>query len=125
MTHHTNSHGSAPSTEELRAQVEETRRELGETVEALAARADVKAQARYKAAELKKKARYRGAAAREQLSGAAHVMGEKAQERTPEQARAKAQQAAEQTRGSPAVPVATGLGLFLVILYFRRSRRHR
>ncbi|MGP3977496.1 DUF3618 domain-containing protein [Streptomyces sp. 8N114] len=52
----TNGHGPAPSPEELRAQVEETRRELGETVEALAARADVKAQGRRKAAEFKSKA---------------------------------------------------------------------
>ncbi|MGI5353295.1 DUF3618 domain-containing protein [Streptomyces sp. CA-250714] len=49
MTNNPDGHGAAPSTEELRAQVEETRRELGETVEALAARADLKAQTRAKA----------------------------------------------------------------------------
>ncbi|MBO8187956.1 DUF3618 domain-containing protein [Streptomyces spirodelae] len=60
MTHstHTNGHGPAPGPEELRAQVEETRRELGETVEALAARADLKAQGRQKAAELRNRAQH-------------------------------------------------------------------
>ncbi|MBO8195657.1 DUF3618 domain-containing protein [Streptomyces oryzae] len=54
----TNGHGPAPSPEELRAQVEETRRELGATVEALAARADLRAQGRQKAAEFKSKAQH-------------------------------------------------------------------
>ncbi|MEU7317093.1 DUF3618 domain-containing protein [Streptomyces sp. NPDC007083] len=60
MTQSPHSHGSAPSPEELRAQVEETRRELGETVEALAARADIKAHGQRKTAELKARARHAG-----------------------------------------------------------------
>ncbi|GAA2169615.1 DUF3618 domain-containing protein [Actinomadura napierensis] len=42
-------HGSAAGTEELRQEVDRARQELGETVEALAAKADVKAMAREKA----------------------------------------------------------------------------
>ncbi|MGP3989571.1 DUF3618 domain-containing protein [Streptomyces sp. 3N207] len=53
----TNGHGPAPSPEELRAQVEETRRELGETVEALAARADIKSQGRAKARQAAERTR--------------------------------------------------------------------
>ncbi|MDF4251457.1 DUF3618 domain-containing protein [Streptomyces sp. WMMB303] len=60
MTQSPHSDGSAPSPAELRAQVEETRRELGETVEALAARADIKAHGQRKTAELKARARHAG-----------------------------------------------------------------
>jgi hypothetical protein len=48
----------AASPEELRAQVERTRRELGETVGELAAKADVKAAARQKVTEVKGRARH-------------------------------------------------------------------
>jgi uncharacterized protein (TIGR03382 family) len=58
MTNSPDGHGSAPTTEELRAQVEATRRDLGETVEALAARADLRAQSRQKAAALRTKAQH-------------------------------------------------------------------
>ncbi|CAL9486633.1 DUF3618 domain-containing protein [Streptomyces albus] len=124
MTDHAKSHTSTPGPEELRAQVEETRRELGETVEALAARADVKTQARNKATRLKKEARAKAAAAKEQVSGSAHTVSEKVQERTPEQAQAKAKHAAETTRGNPAVPVAAGAAVLALILLARRRRRH-
>jgi hypothetical protein len=43
------------SPEEIRRDIEATRGELGDTVEALAAKADVKAQAKDKADELKQK----------------------------------------------------------------------
>jgi hypothetical protein len=48
----------ATSPEELRAQVERTRRELGETVEELAAKADVKAAARERMTRMKGRARH-------------------------------------------------------------------
>lgn len=48
----------ASSPEELRAEVERTRRELGETVGELAAKADVKAAAREKMTEVKGQARH-------------------------------------------------------------------
>ena len=44
------------SPEEIRADIEETRRELGDTVEELAAKTDVKAKAQEKADELKQSA---------------------------------------------------------------------
>ena len=44
------------SPEELREDIERTRQELGETVEALAAKADVKGQARQKASQIKEQA---------------------------------------------------------------------
>jgi hypothetical protein len=48
----------ATSPEELRAQVERTRHELGETVGELAAKADVKAAARQKMTEVRGQARH-------------------------------------------------------------------
>ena len=44
------------SAEQLRAEIEDTREELGDTVEALAAKTDVKTRAREKADELKRSA---------------------------------------------------------------------
>jgi len=44
------------SPEEIRADIEETRRELGDTVEELAAKTDVKAKAQKKADEIKQSA---------------------------------------------------------------------
>jgi hypothetical protein len=43
------------SPEEIRADIEETREDLGDTVEALAAKTDVKAHAQAKAEEVKQK----------------------------------------------------------------------
>ncbi|MEU9081322.1 DUF3618 domain-containing protein [Streptomyces sp. NPDC048357] len=45
-----------PTPEKLREQVEHTRDELGQTIEALAAKADVKAQAKERTAALKEQA---------------------------------------------------------------------
>jgi len=47
---------SQKSPEQLRAEIEETREDLGDTVEALAAKTDVKARARERADELKRSA---------------------------------------------------------------------
>jgi hypothetical protein len=47
---------SQKSPEQLRAEIEETREDLGDTVEALAAKTDVKARARERAEEVKRSA---------------------------------------------------------------------
>lgn len=57
----------------LRAQVERTRERLGDTVEELAARADVKARAREKAAGARERASHAGGAARQRLTQAGPV----------------------------------------------------
>lgn len=57
----------------LRAQVERTRERLGDTVEELAARADVKARAREKASEARERASHAGGAARRRLARAGPV----------------------------------------------------
>ena len=81
-----------------RAEVEQARQELGETVEALAYKADVKARAHDKADELKDKAQQ-----------TAHQVQAKAQE-TAQRLQAKAQQAAAEAQarsGTLAEPTPT------------------
>jgi hypothetical protein len=56
-------HGAAAGTEELRQDVDRVRHELGDTVEQLAAKADVKAMARQKAEYARGKARDAAASA--------------------------------------------------------------
>jgi hypothetical protein len=56
---------------ELKQEIERTREQLGETVEALAAKADVKAQARAKASQVTGRLRSRTAQARQQAAVAA------------------------------------------------------
>jgi succinyl-CoA synthetase beta subunit len=86
--------------EQLRREIEEIRRELGETVAQLAHKADVKAQVREKADEMKAVA----------------------QQRTPETARDGAQQVATGARQHPA-PLAIGGALLVGFLIGRRIGR--
>jgi hypothetical protein len=81
------------NTEQLRREIERTRAELGETVEALSHKADVKAQARAKAEQAKV------------------------------QAREKAELARSQVQQNPAVPLAAGIGVAIVALWMIRRRR--
>lgn len=58
-------HGAAAGTEELRQEVDRARHDLGETVEQLAAKADVKAMAREQAARIRGRARETAESARD------------------------------------------------------------
>ncbi|MFE5190356.1 DUF3618 domain-containing protein [Streptomyces sp. NPDC056628] len=73
---------TAETPEELRAQVENTRHELGSTVEALAAKADVKTRAQEKAAEVKVQAADRVGALKEQAVHKAEEVKAKASDAT-------------------------------------------
>ncbi|WP_030547390.1 DUF3618 domain-containing protein [Streptomyces albus] len=55
--------------EELRREVIQARERLGDTVEQLAARADVKSRARARAAEIREEVREQAGEARERLGG--------------------------------------------------------
>jgi len=67
--------GRTPQQEALAAEIERTRQDLGETVEALAAKADLKAQARRRAARAAAALRaHRGAAAAAGGAGAAALL---------------------------------------------------
>lgn len=93
--------GGRPGLQELRAQVEHTREELGRTVEELAARTDVKARARRSAAEAKQHMAERTGHAKEHVAA---------------------------TVGSPAGKTASlvaGATAVLVLLMLARRRWHR
>ena len=85
--------------EQIRQEIEETRQELGDTVEALAAKTDFKEQAKRRAADTKASVN----AKKEELLG-------KARQASPEGAQSAASQATTKARENP-VPVAA-IGAF-------------
>jgi ElaB/YqjD/DUF883 family membrane-anchored ribosome-binding protein len=100
-----------PEPEEIRREIAETREELGDTVEALTKKADVKSQAKAKVAERKEalvekqeQAKAKVAEVRDKVSGA-----------TPEQAKQTAAQVAGRARRRP-VPVTAVAALVAGVL---------
>ena len=83
--------------EEIEADIERTREELGDTVEALAAKTDVKGRAKAKAAETK-----------EAVTEKLHSVGDSAREATPDSAQAGAQQAAQAVKENPEYAALAG-----------------
>jgi DNA-binding XRE family transcriptional regulator len=87
--------------DQLRGEIAETREELGQTVEALAAKADVKAQAREKVDETKAQAQEKVNEAKQQVN-----------------------QGVEQAKQKPQIPVAAGvIALLLLVLLLRRRSK--
>ncbi|WP_435187237.1 DUF3618 domain-containing protein [Streptomyces sp. bgisy126] len=115
MNHRTQGDKTANDLGELREQAEHTRDELGRTVEALAAKADVKAQAGEKVAEVREKAAVATERAKEKAVVAADLVKEKtavaadrAREKTAvvtDRAREKATQAADLVQEKTPDPV--------------------
>jgi ElaB/YqjD/DUF883 family membrane-anchored ribosome-binding protein len=99
------------SPEEIRAEIEETREEVGDTVEALAAKTDVKAQAKQRIDELKGNVRERG-----------QTLKARAQSTTPETAQQGGQQVVEKVRANPA-PFAIGGAILAGFLLGRLTGR--
>jgi ElaB/YqjD/DUF883 family membrane-anchored ribosome-binding protein len=87
--------------EQIQREIEETRERLGDTVEALAQKADVKAQAKEKIAETRATVSHKT----RQLCG-------KAQEASPDSAATATAQALQQAKDNP-VPVAA-MGAFAI-----------
>ena len=83
--------------QEIAADIEATREELGDTVEALAAKTDVKARAKEKVAETK-----------ESISEKVSDIGGSAREATPDSASAGAQQAAAAIKENPEYAALAG-----------------
>jgi hypothetical protein len=86
----------------IRDEIEHTREDLGDTVAALSAKTDVKAQASAKAEELKQRAR--------------DVGGE---------AKQRANEVAGQVKQRPAPAIVGGVALVMVLWFMRRRRRGR
>lgn len=97
--------------DEIRADIEETREELGDTVEALAAKTDVKAQARDKVDEIKGSVRAKADEAKA-----------KAKSSTPESAQQGSEQVVAKVRENPA-PLVLGAAVLVAFLIGRRTGR--
>lgn len=100
------------SPEEIRAGIEQTREELGDTVEALAEKADVKGQAKDRVASIKDAAQQKKA-----------EFASRAREATPESAGAGAQQLASTAKSQPVPFAAAGafaVGVLVGLLLGRR-----
>jgi ElaB/YqjD/DUF883 family membrane-anchored ribosome-binding protein len=104
--------------QEIQADIDRTREEAGETVEALAAKTDVKAQARQRAEDLKGKAKTKA----DELKTKADDLKAKAQSKTPEGAQQSGQQVVEKVRENPA-PVAIGGAVLFAFLLGRWTGR--
>ncbi len=102
-----------PETERIEREIQQTRDELGDTVEALAAKTDVKAQAREKVEETKAAL----ADKKDELLG-------KAREASPESASGAASAAADQARENP-VPLAAAGAFVAGFLFGRVTKRRR
>ena len=99
------------SPEEIRADIEQTREEVGDTVEALAAKTDVKAQARERLDTVKGNVRAKTDQAKAKVQAA-----------TPAGAQQGGRQVVTKVRENPA-PLAAGAALLAAFLIGRRSAR--
>jgi hypothetical protein len=93
------------SPEEIQAEIDATREELGDTVAAVAEKTDVKKQAKAKVSGVKESAAAKAGAAKEKVAEKREQLGTKAGEATPESASAGMQQAQQLARENP-VPLA-------------------
>jgi hypothetical protein len=97
--------------EQIQAEIDQARGELGDTVAAVAEKADVKSQARQRMDEAKRAVQ----AKREELIGRARAGA-------PDSGAAGMQQVTTRARENP-MPMAVGGALVLGFLFGRRSRR--
>jgi serine/threonine protein kinase HipA of HipAB toxin-antitoxin module len=106
----------APSADALTADIERTRQELGETVEALVAKADVKARAQHRAAEVAGDLRARARTAIGKARDGARGAKEKVAEHAP---------AAQAMRGVRVYSIAAAAGTALLLAWLTVRRRRR
>jgi hypothetical protein len=111
-----------PSVDELRAEIKQTRAELGETVQALAAKADVKARAMDQVEQTKQRVRVAAVAAGERVRAVAGQATEKVKENAPLD---RVQSAAEPVRTGrvPAVLLVAGVVALVGVVLIVRGRR--
>ncbi|WP_367047123.1 DUF3618 domain-containing protein [Streptomyces sp. Je 1-332] len=128
---------------ELRAKVEQTRQDLGETVEALAAKTDVKARAQEKAVAIKGQTATKAAELSEQARAKATEAAQVLQDKVPDQVKDKAatatgqvkaaagqatevwhDKAPEQVQNRRTGFIAGGAALVVAYVLVRRKRKH-
>jgi len=103
--------GEERSPEQIRADIEQTREEVGDTVEALAAKTDVKAQVHQRVDEVKAN-----------VHAKADEVKAKAQQATPASAQQGAGTVVAKVRANP-MPLVAGGALLAAFLIGRRSAR--
>ena len=137
--------------EQLRLEIERTREQLGETVEALVAKTDVKARAREQAEQLSQRLKgttaqarsqlagktadvrnaavATGGSARDQLQARATAVGGAVRDKTPEPVQRAARQVAQRTSAVARQPAAlaalAAAGVVVVGVIVIRQRRRR
>jgi len=121
-----------PEEEALAEEIERTREHLGETVEALAAKADVKARAERRATEVKANLRGKARAAKDKVTEQAGELREeaaaktaRAKEMTPVPVQRFASQAVAIVRGHRGKAAAGALAAAIVVLAWLAARRRR
>ena len=111
------------SPEEIRAEIEQTREELGDTVEALAGKTDVKAQAQARFGTAKQTVADNVAQAKQTLTGKKDELTAKAKEATPESASTGAQQLGTTVQENPLPFAAAGAFLGGMMIGWLIGRR--
>ncbi|MET9694919.1 DUF3618 domain-containing protein [Streptomyces sp. NPDC006514] len=115
-----------PTPDELREQVERTRDQLGQTIEALADKADIKAQAREKTAAMTERAAATAGVVADQIRTKTRNAAQLVKDTTPEPVLDQAGRAASVARANRKPLLVTGgAALVVLLLLVRRSRRSR
>jgi ElaB/YqjD/DUF883 family membrane-anchored ribosome-binding protein len=102
----------------VRRDIEETREELGDTVEALSSKADVKGQVQGKVDERKEAVRQK----QEELKGKVSGLGERVSSATPEDVKGAATRAATAAEERPLPAIAAALVLGVLIGWLIKGR---
>ncbi|WP_327738977.1 DUF3618 domain-containing protein [Streptomyces nojiriensis] len=125
MTNEPRTDIGTPTPGELREHVERTRDELGQTIEGLADKADIKAQAREKTAVMRQQAAETAGAVADQIRTKTRHAAQLVKDTTPEPVLDKAVRAASMARANRRPLLVAGGAALVVLLLVRRSRRSR
>jgi gas vesicle protein len=115
------------SPEQLRSEIAEAREDLGETVEQLAAKADVKTRAHEAVEDAKGRAHDKVEEGRDQVRHAADRVQATAQQKREEgisadDVRGAAQAGVEKAKADPALAIAAGVSVALLVILILRRR---
>ncbi|MGI5425011.1 DUF3618 domain-containing protein [Streptomyces sp. CA-179760] len=119
----TDATGGAKGPDELRRQIERTRSELGNTVEELAGKADVKGRARARAADLRDKAGAMTVQLRSSAVEAGHTVQGRATHAGPQPVRSAVQAGLRHPR--PVLVVGAAAGAVVAVGVLRRRHHGR
>ncbi|WP_328415140.1 DUF3618 domain-containing protein [Streptomyces violaceus] len=118
----TDATSGAKGPDELRRQIERTRSELGNTVEELAGKADVKGRARARAADLRDKAGAMTVQLRSSAVQAGHTVQDRATHTGPRPVRGAVQAGLRHPR--PVLVVGAAAGAVVAVGVLRRRHHH-